>query len=303
MKHVLIISRISITLMTLGILVLCLPTAEADSISINFTAEIVYVDDMYCFCLPQDISVGDTIHGYYIYDSDTLDSNPDPHVGDYTYSTPPNCLVVFAGNHIFRTDFVNVDNVFVIHDSVTDGGLHDYYSYSSYKNVLTIPGYPTYRIWISLIDKTGTALSSDSLPLTAPDLNNWLYEKGLHLAGVGFVWNIQSILLSVTAGDPQTGVEERESNLLSLYQNYPNPFKPETTIEFYINTSENITLTIHDVTGSRIRMLTNGPLPLGVHKTGWNGENDAGEVVASGIYFYRLTAGGRTLTKKMVLLK
>jgi hypothetical protein len=88
-----------------------------------------------------------------------------------------------------------------------------------------------------------------------------------------------------------------------LYQNYPNPFKASTTITFDLNAGGNALLTIHDVMGRRVRTLRNGPFPTGVHRAEWNGRSDAGEMVASGVYFYRLETGSFASTKKMVLLR
>lgn len=88
-----------------------------------------------------------------------------------------------------------------------------------------------------------------------------------------------------------------------LFQNYPNPFKPSTTIAFELNTGGNVSLSIHDVNGRLIRTLRSGPFSAGVHRAEWNGSNEAGEAVASGVYFYRLKTGTYTSTKKMVLVR
>jgi hypothetical protein len=88
-----------------------------------------------------------------------------------------------------------------------------------------------------------------------------------------------------------------------LFQNHPNPFKPNTTITFELDARGNASLTVHDVTGRRIRTLKNGPLAAGVYKEVWNGRNDAGEAVASGVYFYRLQMGTFSMTRKMVLVR
>jgi hypothetical protein len=88
-----------------------------------------------------------------------------------------------------------------------------------------------------------------------------------------------------------------------LFQNYPNPFKPNTTIPFELHTGGDVLLTIHDVNGRRILALRSGPFPAGVHRAEWNGCNDNGEAVASGVYFYTLQTGSFTSTKKMVLVR
>ncbi|HEX5130928.1 MAG TPA: C25 family cysteine peptidase [Candidatus Krumholzibacteria bacterium] len=92
---------------------------------------------------------------------------------------------------------------------------------------------------------------------------------------------------------------------LSLAQNYPNPFNPTTTIDFTLPAGKAIptTLIVYDVRGARVRTLVDGSLPGGQHHARWDGRNSAGSPVGSGVYFYRLAAGNRTETRKMVLLK
>ncbi|RME19554.1 MAG: T9SS C-terminal target domain-containing protein, partial [Candidatus Zixiibacteriota bacterium] len=89
----------------------------------------------------------------------------------------------------------------------------------------------------------------------------------------------------------------------SLNQNYPNPFNPTTEISFALPEAANVTLDIYNVLGQRVTSLINGELPAGEHTVTWNGTNDAGASVASGVYFYRLTAGSFVQTKKMMMLK
>ena len=89
-----------------------------------------------------------------------------------------------------------------------------------------------------------------------------------------------------------------------LYQNYPNPFNPSTTIEFAIPKRVNVKLVIYDITGRVVKTLIDGKeYEPGVYKVTWNGKNDYGEYVASGVYLYRLEAGEFTSVKKMVLAR
>lgn len=83
-----------------------------------------------------------------------------------------------------------------------------------------------------------------------------------------------------------------------LSQNYPNPFNPSTTILYNIPKSEFITLKIYDILGREVKTLINGTVNAGYHKFIFNGSS-----LASGIYFYRITAGDFSSVKKMVLLK
>jgi hypothetical protein len=89
----------------------------------------------------------------------------------------------------------------------------------------------------------------------------------------------------------------------SLEQNYPNPFNPTTTIEYEIGATQNVTLEIINVQGQVVRTLVDQPQSAGVHSVQWDATNDAGERVASGTYFYRLSAGDFSQTKQMVLVK
>lgn len=88
-----------------------------------------------------------------------------------------------------------------------------------------------------------------------------------------------------------------------LHQNYPNPFNPQTTISFYLAEREFVELTIYDAQGKQVRRLLAEVRDFGIHKIAWNGTNDWGEEVGSGVYFYRLVAGKTIETKKLTLLK
>jgi hypothetical protein len=89
----------------------------------------------------------------------------------------------------------------------------------------------------------------------------------------------------------------------SLEQNVPNPFNPATTIRFTVPEPCHVRLDIFDVSGRRVRSLVDKPLRAGKFHAVWDGTNDGGKRVASGIYFYRLAAGKHRDTKKMILLR
>ena len=90
----------------------------------------------------------------------------------------------------------------------------------------------------------------------------------------------------------------------ALSQNYPNPFNPTTTIEYGLPTSSRVMLEVFNVAGQRVAILVNGTsMEAGYHTTYWDGTDENGSQVASGIYFYRLKAGSYSETRKMMLLK
>jgi len=88
-----------------------------------------------------------------------------------------------------------------------------------------------------------------------------------------------------------------------LKQNYPNPFNPETNISFLIPKAGFANLSIYNVKGQLINTLVNNDLASGSHSIVWNGKDANGNDVASGMYFYRLTANGKTESRKMLLMK
>jgi len=88
-----------------------------------------------------------------------------------------------------------------------------------------------------------------------------------------------------------------------LETNYPNPFNPVTTISFVLPRQMDVDLVIYDVLGRKVRTLLSGKQQAGGHKVLWNGTNDRGQVVGSGIYFYRLKTENYDKTMRMLLVK
>jgi hypothetical protein len=94
-----------------------------------------------------------------------------------------------------------------------------------------------------------------------------------------------------------------ELSATTLLPNFPNPFNPTTTISFSLPKDGEVKLSIYNIKGQRVATLLNEPLTSGQHKAVWNGKNQDGHAVSSGVYFYRLDTGDKTVTKKMLLLK
>jgi hypothetical protein len=103
-----------------------------------------------------------------------------------------------------------------------------------------------------------------------------------------------------------TGIKEGTRGVPSdfeLFQNYPNPFNPETTIKFNLKKSSRVTLTIYNSLGQKIRTLVNRRMSAGVHEITWNTLDNSGLSMASGVYFFRLSTGSSSQTKKMMFVK
>lgn len=88
-----------------------------------------------------------------------------------------------------------------------------------------------------------------------------------------------------------------------LFQNIPNPFNPTTSIEYDVPTLSPVTLRVFSLDGRMVRTLANRTQSAGRHEAVWDGTDESGNRVASGLYFYRLTVGKTTLSRKMLLLK
>jgi hypothetical protein len=89
----------------------------------------------------------------------------------------------------------------------------------------------------------------------------------------------------------------------ALGQNYPNPFNPSTVIDYELSEALDVNLTVYDASGRQVRSLVRDRKPAGPNSVRWDGKDDSGRGVATGVYFYRLQAGGVSQTRKMVLLK
>ena len=136
--------------------------------------------------------------------------------------------------------------------------------------------------------------------LTAADVRQWL---------------TQAQQMTLTDATSQRGILMLEQLLAalvpketSLLPNYPNPFNPETWIPYQLSKPSEVTLHIYAINGTLIRALTLGHQPAGVYQSRsraayWDGKNEVGESVASGVYFYTLSVGDFTSTRKMLIRK
>jgi hypothetical protein len=89
----------------------------------------------------------------------------------------------------------------------------------------------------------------------------------------------------------------------SLHQNVPNPFNPRTTLRFSVPEASAVRLAVYDVNGRMVRTLISGERAAGMHEVTWDGTDDVGRAVASGVYVYRLTTDADVAVRKMVLVR
>ena len=105
----------------------------------------------------------------------------------------------------------------------------------------------------------------------------------------------------------QTGISDQPAldlpKSFALLPNYPNPFNPETYIEYTLPADCQVTLAVYNILGQKVRTLINEHQSAGIKSVRWDGKDDSGNQVSAGVYFYSIKADNFTQTKKMVLLK
>ena len=141
--------------------------------------------------------------------------------------------------------------------------------------------------------------------LTVSEIQKWLtYAKQLQSTdarmqrGIAALEQLLETLMQAAAIPVET----------ALLPNYPNPFNPETWIPYQLAEEGGVTITLYAADGRLVRTLVLGYQTAGVYQSRtraayWDGRNELGELVASGIYFYTLTAGEYTATRKMLIRK
>jgi len=102
---------------------------------------------------------------------------------------------------------------------------------------------------------------------------------------------------------PVDGVQPEDMRGIISTANYPNPFNPETTISYSLGKDAAVSLEIYNLKGQLVNRLLNANQTKGTHSAVWNGKDSYGRDVASGFYFYRLTAGDSSQTRKILLMK
>jgi hypothetical protein len=118
----------------------------------------------------------------------------------------------------------------------------------------------------------------------------------------------ESIPSNTATATPDDSSSEKDMLAIGsrLHGNYPNPFNPITTLQFTVDstiTNQHVTINIYNIRGQLVRSLVNGEFETGDHTVVWNGTDDSGRGVSSGIYFYRMTTNSYSATRKMILMK
>ncbi len=227
-----------------------------------------------------------TTDGNFLFICDELANHPSPDIIVYDISNLSNPQRVGE----FADPDATIHNLFVLGD----------YAVTSYYN----QGFQVFDVSdpanISKVDQFDTSIFNGEgfngawgvYPF-APSGNIYISDQqsGLHI----FELNTET-----TSVGPEPDIQP---GTFALYNNYPNPFNPETRIAYDLGKGSAVTLEIFNMLGQKVRTLANGRKAAGSHEVIWDGADNAGQQVSSGIYFYRLEAGDFVDTKRMLLVR
>jgi len=147
--------------------------------------------------------------------------------------------------------------------------------------------------------------SSPAIGATLPPGNNRAYEfNGVNWSLLEYPSNY-TLFMRATV-QTTTGIHEISNEIpekFEVFQNYPNPFNPSTSISYNLPKNEFVTLAIYNINGEKIAELVNAHQNPGSYTVTWNGKNNSGDNVSSGVYFYEINTGEMKIQKKMLLVK
>lgn len=143
---------------------------------------------------------------------------------------------------------------------------------------------------------TGNGTSTGTLTFTVPEdaPDTLFYNCQFHSAMTGM------IKVTSTVGNER---EHKQPETFSLRQNYPNPFNPWTSIGYTVSEPGHIDLSVYSLTGQKIKCLINRSADPGEYAVTWDGRDESGNLVSSGVYLYRLESATNSFTRRMILLK
>ena len=151
-------------------------------------------------------------------------------------------------------------------------------------------------------DGTYTKITDEFVPADSDGQYQFI-DKNIQV-GVRYYYKLEDVNLNgVRTEHGPISVEITPPESFELSQNYPNPFNPETKIRYQLPNSGEVVLKIFDILGREVKSLVNEKLEAGFHEVTWNGRNNSGRKVSSGVYYYQIRASEFKETKKMILMK
>jgi hypothetical protein len=148
------------------------------------------------------------------------------------------------------------------------------------------------------LEALGSSSGSEEYRVTVrgriPEEAHWFY-------GFAFIQVTGEELAKTPSATPD--VQQETPDAFELFQNHPNPFNPETEISYDLPNDAHVTLTVFNIVGQKVKTLVDASQTAGHKSLRWDGKDDSGNRVSSGVYFYRIQAGECSQTRRMVLVK
>jgi hypothetical protein len=292
--------------MFLIIIVALAEAAQASDTIVYIRGTVAWVDDAYCMCLTGGgVDPGDHVRGFYVYNTSTPDSNPDPHKGEYLHAAAPYGISVFINNYEFSTDPDSVSFLIIVGDSLVVGGDNgsDRFSIESSHN-LNVIGYQgdleVDRISWYLIDTTKVAASSDSILVGPPDLNDW-QEYYLTISGNGFGG---PYTIAIDVEYFPTGIARQEPPEYPRIRSiWPNPGTGVTNIEVITDSRNEAEFQVFDVMGRHLFTQVFHTTQSGSNIYVLDSRSAISSDLPSGVYFIRLVTPSGSSARKFVIAR
>jgi uncharacterized membrane protein YjfL (UPF0719 family) len=244
------------------------------------------------------LAYGDTVYAPKYYDNDTSWSSADSVLVPVSDSVSGKNFTLEVGGsikgHVYGDDAVPLSGATVT--------AHGYFDQFLIQRSKTTPADGSYKIG---------GLPTGYYKVRAWDGCKYIYYNNKTSWGTAdsvFVTRPDSVI-NINFNFPTTAVEDEDDQTtrrpaeFELSQNYPNPFNPETQIEYALKKTGHVTLHIYNVLGEKVKTLLDQDQPAGFYQINWDGKNDNGKPISSGIYLYKLEVNGFSEAKKMLLLK
>ncbi len=254
-----------------------------------------------------------------------FDVNSDLIISSNTYSMvniiyPDKSYKSILQNFSFQTGYFKISNEYLAIGGKAKNDL--YLSFNAqtisgdYSDLYKLSLYPLLSFKGFLVGDNGKIITkasddtvwNEQLSSTNLDLNSIYFTDNLNGVVVG-----DSGLVLTTSDGGMTGINNHINTAdeivsdYKLFQNFPNPFNPSTKIKYSIpvgaQPNVNVQIKVYDILGNEVITLVNEYKSAGYYQINWNGKNNTGDKVTSGIYIYRIVAGNFIQSKKMILLK
>ncbi|MCK5126002.1 MAG: T9SS type A sorting domain-containing protein [candidate division Zixibacteria bacterium] len=158
----------------------------------------------------------------------------------------------------------------------------------------------TFSFYFTLENPTGADMSLVIDSAKVGPAGDWAY---ITAAGTNVPPGFSGTLTYNVLTPSAAGDDPVIANVFSLDQNYPNPFNPSTTINYSLARKSKVNISVYNILGQQINTLVNGEKDAGPHQIPWYGDDNNGDAVASGIYFYKMVTDDFVETFKMVLMR